>query len=240
MGSLRRLARMLLAAAGMVCLPCLPLNVSAEEAPRKKLIALTFDDGPSVYTGRILDALEAHGARATFFVQGDRVGKYSDEVRRAVAIGCEVAGHGWNHSELSRLSNGDLTGHLLRTQQAILDATGVEPPMLYRAPYGSTGKRMLEISAELGFMLIDWTFLGDSTDEASKTSEIIPRRAHHGAIVLCHDIRLSTAKAMQTAIPELIARGYELVTVSELLEAAGQPVVPGAVWKGLPKPRREE
>jgi len=91
-----------LAAVGIVCLPRLPMEALAEgdgsagEAPRKKLIALTFDDGPNYYTISILDALEEHGAHATFFVRGDWVHNHADTMRRAVAIGCEVAGHAWN------------------------------------------------------------------------------------------------------------------------------------------------
>jgi len=229
-----------LAALAFLLMGAHPAKAEPASIVSKKLVALTFDDGPSVYTDDILDVLEQYGARATFCVRGNRVEKYAELLRRAVEMGCEVIGHGWNHRELPKLKNDEVRRQLLDTQQAIADATGVMPPMMYRPPYLSTSARVMRISEELGFMVVGWSFAGDSNREtargAERTCKVIKNNVYHGAIILCHDIAQTTKIAMRTVIPDLIDQGYELVTLSQLMEAFGQEIVPGGVWSGVAKP----
>jgi len=214
------------------------------EPPRKKLVALTFDDGPSVYTIGILDVLEQYNAHATFCVMGERVEKHADTLRRAVSIGCEVIGHGWNHIPLPKLTSRDIREQLYRTQQAIADATGTMPPMMYRPPYLARNDRVIRISQEEGYMIVGWSFQSDGNRWAKRgasiTRQIIANNVYDRSIILCHDIASSTRDAMTTVIPDLIDMGYELVTLSELLEAEGMSIVPGDIWAGAERPQRLE
>jgi peptidoglycan/xylan/chitin deacetylase (PgdA/CDA1 family) len=198
------------------------------------LVALTFDDGPSVYTDAILDILEENGVRATFCVLGRRVVMYPDKVRRAAAMGCEVIGHSWDHTMLVNLTNEEMTRQIMDTHRAIALATGVEPPMIYRAPGGTISPRLLALSGELGFTLLHWTVGSNdfALRDAKKIYKAVYYNTREGAIILCHDIYGETVKAMRKVIPRLIEQGYRFVTVTELMRAYGDELSPGTVYRG--------
>jgi peptidoglycan/xylan/chitin deacetylase (PgdA/CDA1 family) len=204
-----------------------------EELPLK-YICLTFDDGPSTYTKAILDILEENDIRATFCVLGKRVKQYPDEVRRAAAMGNDIIGHSWDHTMLVNLTNAQMTDSIVKTYDAIANASGIEPLRMYRAPGGTTSPRLLALSEELGFMLLHWTV--GSNDYALKDEKKIRNaiyyNVHEGSIILCHDIYKETVKAMRTVIPELIDQGFTFVTISEYLEIYGDEIVPGTVFRG--------
>jgi peptidoglycan/xylan/chitin deacetylase (PgdA/CDA1 family) len=199
--------------------------------PDKPIIALTFDDGPSKVTPRILDLLSQYGARATFCVVGNRVNSYPDIVRRVVAENSELIGHSWDHKQLTKLSADAIQAELAKTKDMIYETAGVSPT-LYRPPYGAVNNSVKAVSASLGLSIINWSI--DTKDWKSRNAESVYQavmsHAADGGIILCHDLYGSTADAMERVIPELIARGYQLVTVSELLSASGAPVEAGNVY----------
>lgn len=199
--------------------------------PSKPMIALTFDDGPSQYTPRILDILAQYGARATFCVVGNRVSARQDTVKRASDLGCEVIGHSWDHSDLSKLAPEEIQKELDDTSAAIEAATGVRP-RLYRPPYGAVNDRVKSVSAASGYALITWTVdpLDWKTRDAAQVCEAILDEAQDRAIVLCHDLYGSTADAMERVVPELLSIGYQLVTVSELMYYSDKTLEAGAVY----------
>ena len=199
---------------------------------KRPMIALTFDDGPGQHTNRILDVLERYGAQATFFVVGYHVEEWQDTVRRTINLGSEVANHTWNHPELPRISSQRIRAELQTTSDIIKQVIGAPGPRFFRPPFGLADDRVAEISAELGYAIITWTL--DTRDwevrNADAVYDIIMNRAEEGSIILMHDTHVTTAAAMERVIPALIARGYRLVTVSELLLSVYGELEPGRVY----------
>ncbi|MBE5786798.1 MAG: hypothetical protein E7324_04575 [Clostridiales bacterium] len=203
--------------------------------PTKPMIALTFDDGPSEHTERILNVLKEYGGKATFCVQGMNVEKYADVVRRAVAEGHEIASHTWNHKKLTEVSASTVRSQLQRTNDIVKEVTGGYEIRVLRPPYGSTNKSVRNICAEMNMVIAHWKVdtLDWDTRSTSKTYRAIIRGAENGVIVLCHDLYSSTAAAIEQAVPELVEKGYQLVTVSELLSFHKDGAQPGTVYAYL-------
>jgi peptidoglycan/xylan/chitin deacetylase (PgdA/CDA1 family) len=193
-----------------------------------KRVALTFDDGPSSYTAGILDTLERYGAKATFCVIGSRVSNYASAIERADSLGCEIIGHSWSHNDLTWLSVADAAEDIRRTARAIARVTG-KTPLLFRPPYGSVSEGVRAAARQNGSSMIMWSVdtLDWSSRNADKVYNQIISGAKDGAIILCHDIYSSTAEAVRRAVPELIRRGFSLVTVSELLGFDREAPSPG-------------
>ena len=216
----------------------LGVELGLREPPRRPMVALTFDDGPSVYTDFILDLLEEHGGRATFCVLGYRISSRPDVLRRAVELGSEVIGHSWDHPNFTNLNAYAIASQITRTTSAIEEAIGQAPPPIFRAPFGITNSRVINTSRDLGYSLLHWSV--DPQDWYSRdTDEIyesIMNRTIDGAIVLLHDIHTATAEAMERVIPRLIEEGFQLVTASELIEYFYGELEPGEVYQGLRLP----
>ena len=208
-----------------------------------KYIAFTFDDGPhQVITNRILDLLEKTNSRATFFVLGTRVGSYADTVKRAYSLGCEIGNHSYSHANLRKANAEDRRYEVNRTNKLIREITG-ETPTLFRVPYGD----FKGIEADIGMPLIQWCI--DTEDwkykdqkgsgrsaaqrelDKQKIVSAVLDNATGGEIVLMHDLYEMTAEAFEEIVPELIKRGFVLVTVSELYEIYGIELEPGKVYR---------
>ncbi len=195
---------------------------------------MTFDDGPSAeYTPQVLDMLKARHLKATFFLVGQNVEAHADIVRRIIAEGHEVGNHTWDHPLLSKLTDEQATDEIDKTQKAIAAACGVTPSLL-RPPYGALNKpQHTWIPHDLKLNVIYWSV--DTEDWKRPGVFPIVQRvlegARPGAIILQHDIHPQTIEAMPAALDGLVARGYHLVTVSELIameraEATPAPVTP--------------
>ncbi|MCL1952834.1 MAG: polysaccharide deacetylase family protein, partial [Oscillospiraceae bacterium] len=199
--------------------------------PSKPMIALTFDDGPSKYTPQILDILERYGCRATFCVVGNLVDARKDTVKRASDLGCEVIGHSWDHRDLSKLSAEEIKEELNDTSAVIESATGVSPRM-YRPPYGAVGGAVKSTSAQLGYAMIHWSVDPEDwkTRNADAVYSAVMGHANDRAIILSHDLYGSTVDAYARIIPELLFKGYQLVTVSELMYYSGITLEAGVVY----------
>ena len=198
--------------------------------PSRPMVALTFDDGPSDHTLDIVDTLSHYRSRATFFVLGSLVEENQDIIRIAHDRGNEILGHSWSHVNFNRSSRSQVISEITRTHNAITDVVG-EAPRLYRPPYGSANSAVINISEELGFSIINWNqdpFDWRTTDE-DEIYDSIMEEVRHRSIIVLHDTRGSTAQAMERVIPSLIARGYQLVTVSEMFYYLGEELEPGAV-----------
>ena len=212
-------------------IPSAPLQ-SGDIDPSRPMVALTFDDGPSEYTPYILDILERYGGRATFFVVGNRVEAESDVVRRAVDLGCEIFGHSWDHRDFTRLTADEIRVQLLETNRVIESITGTSP-QFFRPPYGAVNDTVKDVSRELGFGIVNWSV--DTRDwetrNANAVYNAVMNRVTNRAIILSHDVHGTTVDAMKRVIPELISRGYQLVTVSELMYHSGVVFEPGKVYR---------
>ena len=203
--------------------------------PTRPMLALTFDDGPSEETARILAVLDQYDGHATFCVQGYKVESFASTVRRAIAQGNEIASHTWNHKKLTELSSKNVRSQLERTNQAVASVADGYQVKVLRCPYGSVGKTVRNVCADLDMIIASWELdtLDWSTRSTNKTYRAIMKGAKNGCIVLCHDLYGTTASAIEKAVPELVAKGYQLVTVSELLSFHKDGITPGTVYAYL-------
>jgi peptidoglycan/xylan/chitin deacetylase (PgdA/CDA1 family) len=203
------------------------------DCSRRKCIALTFDDGPGPYTGRLLDILAARRVRATFFVLGSQATSQPNLVRRIHQAGHEIGNHSYSHLDLTELSAGEVRTELNKTQQAIHGALGWRPRLL-RPPYGSTDDRVLQVAKQMKLPQIFWTV--DTLDwqirESGPVAARATSKAGRGGIILMHDTRPTTVEAVPSIVDRLRRQGFELVTVPEL--NAGQPFLAGGRYKGGP------
>lgn len=185
----------------------------------KKMVALTYDDGPSIYTPRILKTLKENNSVATFFVVGNRVPMYSDTVKKAYDMGCEIGNHTYEHKSLPNLSETEVKRQISKTNKEVKKAIG-EKPVIMRPTGGATNTN---IKKWVGMPSIIWSIdtLDWKTRNADSTKRAVLDHVKDGDIVLMHDLYSATATASETIIPELVRRGYQLVTVSELAECRG-------------------
>ncbi|MDD4312610.1 MAG: polysaccharide deacetylase family protein [Eubacteriales bacterium] len=202
--------------------------------PEKKIIALTFDDGPSNQnTNRILDVLEQYHARATFFVIGKRIADRTEVIARAISLGCEIGSHTWGHSNFTNYPKSALVDSLEKTDEAMVSNFNYHMT-LFRPPYASINKDIENVSKDMGYTMILWS--GSSHDWSIKNADKIYKNTFHcaadGAIVLFHDIYDFTADAIEKIVPDLISQGYQLVTISELIALDENPVSPGERYGG--------
>ena len=190
--------------------------------PSRPMIALTFDDGPAAPDNRILAALEAVGGRATFFMVGQNVKGHPDIIRRMMADGCELGNHSWSHPQLNKLSAGEVRSQINRTNDAIAAVAGHGATVM-RCPYGATGGSVKSVLGDMGYASILWSIdtLDWKTRNASSTVNSVLNNVKDGDIILMHSLYGATAEAVETMVPELVRRGYQLVTVSELAAARG-------------------
>ena len=194
----------------------------------KKMVALTYDDGPSIYTPRILKTLKENNSVATFFVVGNRVPMYSDTVKKAYDMGCEIGNHTYEHKSLPNLSETEVKRQISKTNKEVKKAIG-EKPVIMRPTGGATNAN---VKQWVGMPSIIWSVdtLDWKTRNADSTRRAVLNRVKDGDIVLMHDLYSATATASETIIPELVRRGYQLVTVSELAECRGGMKETGAYY----------
>ncbi len=204
-------------------------SVSAEDAKvyRKsfggtKKIALTFDDGPHPrLTPQILAILEEYGIKATFFVIGQNAINYPDAMKLIVESGCEVGNHTYTHRDLDKRSEEQISKEISDCGNLIKEKYSLDISLL-RPPRGKYDEELQRIGGEMGYDIILWNI--DTRDwEHTPAREIAKRvlgQVEGGDIILMHDYvagKSPTCDAIRLIIPELLERGYEFVTVSELI-----------------------
>lgn len=187
---------------------------------KRPMLALTFDDGPGEYTDELLDCLEENNAKATFFMLGPNVELYPDMVKRMQEMGCEIGSHSWHHWDLMTLDENGIAEEFSKTDEALIKACG-QPASVARAPYGSADQHVYDIVQKPFFMwsldTLDWQLLDAQADyDAVMNGDLTD-----GSIILMHDIHEPSVQAALKLIPDLVAKGYKLVTVSEMAEAKG-------------------
>jgi peptidoglycan-N-acetylglucosamine deacetylase len=183
-------------------------------------VAMTFDDGPhGTLTPELLDILKQRGIRATFYVIGQLVREYPHIMQRIIADGHEIGNHSWSHPNLQRMSDSSVRDQLARTETAIKETTGVRPVTM-RPPYGALSQRQRQwVHGEFGYKIVMWSV--DPLDWKKPGASVVANRivgaAKNGAIILAHDIHPQTVRAMPETLDRLRAKGFQFVTVSELL-----------------------
>jgi len=203
----------------------------------RPFIALTFDDGPSQHTARILDILEDYGIVASFCVMGRYVEAESETVLRAFQMGCEIIGHSWGHPDYTLLSEASIKKQIQDTEDIIRSVTGADPPLIHRPPYGAINNRVKKVSADMGYSLLSWSV--DPKDWESRDADLIynyiVRYTRDRAVVLFHDIYAPTADALERIIPKLMEDGFQFVTVSDLFLYSDVELIPGEIYRNAEK-----
>ncbi len=188
--------------------------------PEGKYVALTFDDGPHAeVTPRVLEVLADYDAKATFYMLGSQVEYYPEIAKRVEEEGHEIGDHTMSHKDLSRLGSAQVAEEIDRSTAFIEGATATSPKSL-RPPYGALNDEVKRLSGERSLPIIMWSV--DSLDWQSRNATAIYNEVMAnvtpGGIVLLHDIHSTTADALPQILAQLKEQGYEMITVSELLE----------------------
>ena len=208
------------------------------------LIAITFDDGPSTkFTPTLLDGLAERRVKCTFFVMGNSltdphdtiIEANADVVRRAAAEGHQIASHSYSHPHLSQLSDAELRSELSKTTDALKRILG-EGDYMLRPPYGDTSER---VCAAAGAPVILWSmdpgWYAPKPYSAENLASYIVKNARDGDIILLHDFKgLDDVNAALTAIDKLREKGFEFVTVAELMRLRGITPADGEVFRSIP------
>lgn len=196
--------------------------------PDKPMVALTFDDGPyTPVTKKILATLKKHDAKATFFLVANRIPKYPDVVKQAYDQGCQIASHTYEHKFLTTLKKDQIEWQIEKADAAIEKVIGCSSTVL-RPPGGAVNAK---VKKTVDVPLICWNV--DSEDWKYRNSKKILkscRSIKDGDIVLMHDLYPTTARAVAALVPRLKKKGYQLVTVDELLYYKGIKAVSGKVY----------
>lgn len=205
----------------------------AEKNTEKKYVALTFDDGPSSFTDRLLDCLENNKAKATFFMVGKEVEYFSEEVKRMDKLGCELGNHTYSHADLTTLSPEEMSSEIGKVDQLLLDLTG-QGASVVRPPYGSVNS---SVKTTVGTPMVLWTVdtLDWESQDPQKIADVVKAEVTNGSIILMHDIFSTSVDAAEIFIPQLKKEGYEFVTVHELAKINGLQLQPGNAYSDLKK-----
>lgn len=188
-------------------------ELSDEEHPK---IALTFDDGPhAVYTPKLLDGLKKRGIHATFFLIGKNIEGNEELVKRIQEEGHLIGSHTYNHVQLNKLSESKARDEVLKGCNKIYETTGTYSSFV-RPPYGAWKKNL-----DFCITMIPVSWNVDSLDWKTQNTEKIVKRVvkdvEEGDIILMHDIYASSVEAALRIVDILQEKGYEFVTVDELL-----------------------
>jgi len=195
-----------------------------------KLIAMTFDDGPSKTTMvEVLELLKKYDAKATFFIVGRKINDITLPVlQRAYSEGHELANHSFSHLHMAELSDEEILREYENCQKIVRDTLGVEM-YYFRPPFGNVDDRMYRL-IPAPFMMCGAS-AGDGTRLGSNAEQRISKllgKAYDGCIALmhCFEGNTETVKALETILPELTSQGYKFVTLTELYHKAGCQIPP--------------
>lgn len=173
-------------------------------------VRLTFDDGPSFYTQRVLDVLQKNNVKATFFVIGEKIANGRDHLIRIAKEGHKVGNHTWSHPDLTKLTPEQLNEELSKTSNAIKEVVGF-PPVEWRPPYELWNADVQQQALALGMIMTLWTYGTDSEDWKGGSEDVIAQKiisnAAHGSIILMHDVYENSLQALPKVIDGVKQKG---------------------------------
>lgn len=183
----------------------------------KPMVALTFDDGPSANTERILNTLEKYNGVATFFVTGNCAEKNTATLRRIINEESQIGNHTYDHLRLTTLSADGIKSQVNRIQDIVYNATGVYPTVL-RPPYGEYNSF---VKSNINLKMFNWNVdtLDWKTRNSQSTYNEVMNTLADGNVILMHDLYSQTADAVDKIVPALVEKGYQLVTIDQLCYA---------------------
>lgn len=214
-----------------LCLSLVCLPVRGEE---EKLVALTFDDGPSgKFTRQLLDGLAQRHVNATFLLCGYRMKDYPELTQRIYEEGHEIGYHGYSHRSMEHMSRRDIAQELMDAQALLPE--GCVPTFL-RPPGGCCSDAVRQVAQARKLSLLSWSV--DPRDWATSDALAVERSVlnniHDGDIVLLHDMTISSVQAALDIVDALQSQGFTLVTVSQMAQLRGTRLMPGKSYEKFP------
>lgn len=207
-------------------LPALSESVLASKFIRQgpqdlQRVAITFDDGPYLLTEKYIEILKAYDVRATFFLIGVQIEKYPDDAKMIIDNGYEIGIHSYGHKQLTRMSTGSMEEDFRKSLTAVRNLTETDI-RFFRPPFGDFNDNIIQTAKTHKLTTILWCV--DPRDWQRNDPDRIARhvieKADNGAIVLLHEGRHGTLEALPRIIEGLWDKGFEIVSLSELLSAA--------------------
>ena len=180
----------------------------------KKMIALTFDDGPNYNTSKIIDVLNKYDIKATFFVLGSRAINNKDILKKMADSGMEIGNHTYNHLLLTKYDENKIRSEIEDTSEVIYSATKKKPKLL-RPSYGSVNNKIKKV-ANMPIIIWDIDTLDWKYHNSKRITSRVVNKVRDGDIILMHDIYSASLNALSNIIPILQDNGYEFVTIDEL------------------------
>jgi peptidoglycan/xylan/chitin deacetylase (PgdA/CDA1 family) len=189
------------------------LGPAVIRGPDAHAVALTFDDGPSPYTGQVLDILRDNHIHATFFLCGENAERYPELVRRIRDEGHVIGNHSWSHPWMYLISRARIADEIDRTQDALERISG-RRPTLFRPPYGVKWFSMWSVLRERGLTMVMWSDRGYDADlGAAGIVKSTLKRLSPGAIILLHD-------GDETRDPAVVNRSATVEALPAIIDAA--------------------
>lgn len=200
--------------------------------PKKKTVALTFDDGPNnEKTLKLVEILKNNKMHATFFMVGNRMANAPNVLEEVLKAGNEIGSHSYNHVNLTRLKKEELLEEEKKTNEIYKSITGKDLNLL-RAPYGSLNNMMKE---NLNYSFINWNL--DTEDwryrDENHVYKAVIDHVEDGDIILMHDLYDSTIQAVEKILPELYVKGFQVVSVTELASLKGINLESHKVYRSI-------
>lgn len=208
--------------------------------PNQKMVALTYDGRIyDPYTEQLLDILEANNARATFFLDTQEYEAGLPTLQRMLALGCEIGNHSKTHPKFKELTKDQMREEISYGLDKVKELLDYDVT-IFRPPYGSYNDEVKEVCREMGLKIIMW-YRSSHDSHSDYTADMVYDRvmlevdeAGHeleGATILLHMSTAKTVEASTRFIPDLIAKGYQLVTVTELFMLSPDGFNPGGVYR---------
>lgn len=194
----------------------------------KRMIALTFDDGPNYNTSKIIDVLNKYDIKATFFVLGSRAINNKDILKKMADSGMEIGNHTYNHLLLTKYDENKIRSEIEDTSEVIYTATKKRPKLL-RPSYGSVNNKIKKV-ANMPIIIWDIDTLDWKYHNSKRITSRVVNKVRDGDIILMHDIYSASLNALSNIIPILQDNGYEFVTIDELFYYKGISLENGKVY----------
>lgn len=206
------------------------LSIPAQAENNQKMVALTFDDGPSGrFTRKLLEGLEERDAKATFLLCGYRMEVYPELTERIFREGHEIGLHGYTHNAMQTMCRTEVTMEIEKGMELLPDGCEVA---FMRSPGGLYSKCVVSAAADQGLSLLHWSV--DPQDWATHDAQAIEKEVldhvRDGDVILLHDMSDSSVEAALMIVDALQEQGYQFVTASELARAKGVPLIPGTKY----------
>lgn len=198
-------------------------ETAPDKPTEKKLVALTFDDGPHPkYTEQILGVLEKYGVKATFFVVGTNAERFPELVQKEISMGHEIGNHTYSHPNMKSITYDELQSELTQNEELLFSLTGARTT-LFRPPCGEISDSVSSVAEDGIYKLVLWNIDTRDWEHTQKKTIVdkVKKNVKPGSVILMHDFiggESHTPEALPEIIEALLSDGYEFVTVSELFE----------------------